>query len=111
MSLQILWIILGGAFGGLIKAIFDGEHKLAKPVFKGRYFYLGFLGNIIIGIGTALLGMGYFLSMINDLDISRISTLQLLAVSIAFGIASNLIIEGVIEKVRNNVIGKGGTTK
>ena len=92
MNPQILWIIIGGAFGGLIKALFDGEHKLMKPIFKGRYFYMGFLGNLIIGIGTAIVGIGYIFRL--DLE-----ALELLATSIAFGIASNSIIEGVVERL------------
>lgn len=97
MNSQILWIILGGAFGGLIKALFDGEHKLMKPVYKGRYFYMGFVGNLIIGIGSAIVGIGY-LFRLYDGPIS-LELLDLLATSIAFGIASNSVIEGVVEKL------------
>lgn len=101
MEMDVLWIILGGAFGGLIKAIFDGEHQLAKPVFVGNYFYLGFLGNIIIGIGAAIVGLSYFYSIMNVESIDNLGTLQLLATSIAFGIASNAVIEGIVEKISN----------
>lgn len=103
MDLYLLWIIIGGAFGGLLKALLDGEHKLAKPTFKGQFFYLGFLGNVFFGIGSALLGMSYFFNMFDKQDITGVSSLQLIATSIAFGIASNLIIEGVVKKVRNKV--------
>lgn len=99
MEMDVLWIVLGGAFGGLIKSLFDGEHQLAKPVFVGKYFYLGFLGNIIIGIGTAILGLSYFYSIMNFESIDKLGPLQLLATSMAFGIASNAVIEGIIEKV------------
>lgn len=98
MNPQILWIVFGGAFGGLVKALFDGEHKLMKPVFKGRYFYMGFIGNLIVGIGSAIVGIGY-LFRVNNLGATNFSILELLATSIAFGIASNSVIEGVVEKL------------
>ena len=107
LEVGVLWIVLGGAFGGLIKSIFDGEHKLAKPVFVGKYFYLGFLGNVVIGIGTAIVGMAYFYSIMDGGSIERLTTIHLLAMSIAFGIASNSVIEGIIEKVGS---GKGKDT-
>lgn len=98
--MQILWILIGGAFGGLIKSLIDGEHKLMKPVFVGKYFYMGFLANVLIGIGTAIIGMGYLLNVLNPESASSVDVLHLLATSISFGIASNVVIEGVIEKVR-----------
>lgn len=96
--MEILWIVLGGAFGGLIKVLFDGEHKLAKPVFVGNYFYLGFIGNMLIGISAAILGISYFISSFSNIPFSQMDPLRLLATSIAFGMASNAIIEGVIER-------------
>lgn len=102
MEIQILWIVLGGAFGGLIKALFDGEHKLAKPQFVGKYFYLGFLANVVIGIGTAIVGMSYFYNPLQSESIPEMSVLHILGSSISFGIAANAIIEGVVEKISNN---------
>lgn len=99
MKLQVLWIVLGGAFGGLIKALFDGEHKLAKPQFVGKYFYLGFLANVVIGIGTSIVGMSYYYSIRQSDSISQMSVLHVLGSSISFGIAANAIIEGIVEKV------------
>ncbi|MCK4259961.1 MAG: DUF4257 domain-containing protein [Halanaerobiales bacterium] len=100
MKLNILWIVLGGAFGGLLKAIFDGEHKLAKPIFIGKYFYLGFLGNVFIGIGAAIIGMNYLSSITEPDNVLKLNELKILATSISFGIAANSVIEGVIEKVK-----------
>ncbi len=104
MNLQVLWIVLGGAFGGFIKAIFDGEHKLMAPTFKGKYFYMGFLANLVIGIGSAIVGIGYLLSVFKQ-GTTPLDGIQLLATSIAFGIASNAIIEGIVERVKKDVPG------
>ena len=98
--MQTLWIIIGGAFGGLIKSLIDGEHKLMTPVFVGKYFYMGFLANVLIGIGTAIIGMGYLLYVLNPESTPSVDVLHLLATSISFGIASNVVIEGVIEKIK-----------
>lgn len=104
--MELLWIILGGAFGALIKVIFDGEHKLATPVFTKGYFYLGFIGNMIIGAASAIIGVSFFISSVSSGSIEGMDPLKLFATSIAFGIAYNSVIEGVIEKVKTGKSGK-----
>lgn len=78
----MLEIALAGAFGGLVKSLIEGGHKLAVPVFKDGYFYLGFLGNVVIGAIVA-----YFLSVDNVSGFTA-------------GVTSSFIIEGLTERAK-----------
>ncbi|MDI6794717.1 MAG: DUF4257 domain-containing protein [bacterium] len=53
-----LWIVIsGGAFGGLLHALYLNENKLLLPTLRrnGRiYINLGFVGDILLGIGAGL---------------------------------------------------------
>ena len=76
-------IIIAGAVGGLVKALHEGKNKIAYPQFEENYFYLGFLGHIVIGAAVA-----YFL--VNNDPASAFTA----------GVTSNFIIEALVERTK-----------
>lgn len=80
--LGVIYLIIAGAIGGFINAIFEGDFKVALPYIEGKYVYMGGIGSVVVGAVV-----GFYVGT----DIKT---------ALGAGIASPLVLEGIVEKIR-----------